>query len=186
MLDFGGGVGATGAALVERGIAIEAVLFDQVAGLPAQGISNAEAVDLEDLAKVGDLLERLGPFDTILALDVLEHLRDPWLTFELLAASLRPGGAMILSLPNVNYIGLVAPLVLRGRFDYVDAGVLDRTHLRWFTRHSMIELAAGPGLILERIEPAIPGRLKRTINAVTLGLFERFFAAQYRLRVRKV
>lgn len=185
VLDFGGGVGATAAALKAQGVAAEAMLLDQVAGHAAKGLDAAEAVDLEDLESVGGLLARHGPFDTILCLDVLEHLRDPWRTVGLLGGALKPGGALILSLPNANFIGLVGPLVLRGRFDYVDAGVLDRTHLRWFTRHSMVELVSVPDMRIEAIEAHIPGRLKRVINLVTLRLFERFLASQYRMRVRK-
>ncbi len=185
MLDFGGGVGATSAALKAKGIADEAVLFDQVAADAAQGIDIAETVDLEDFERIERLLDGLQPFDTILCLDILEHLRDPWRTVDLLCGALKPGGAMFVSLPNANYIGLVGPLVLRGRFDYVDAGVLDRTHLRWFTRQSMIELVSVPGLKLELIEAHIPGRLKQLINLATFGLIERFLASQYRLRVRK-
>ncbi len=185
MLDFGGGVGATAAALKAQGIASETVLYDQVAGDAAQGIDIAEPVDLEDFERIEELLLRHGPFDTVLCLDILEHLRDPWRAVDLLNGALKPGGALIVSLPNANYIGLVGPLVLRGRFDYVDAGVLDRTHLRWFTRHSMMELVSAPDAQIEMIEAHIPGRLKRLINMVTFGLIERFLSSQYRLRVRK-
>lgn len=185
-LDFGGGVGATAAALKAQGIVSEAVLFDQVAGEAAKGIDIAEVADLEDFERIAELLPRHGPFDTILCLDILEHLRDPWRTVELLSGALKPGGAMIISLPNANFIGLVAPLVLFGRFDYVDAGVLDRTHLRWFTKHSMRDLVRAPNMQLEHLEAHVPGRLKRLINLMTLGLFERFLASQYRLRVRKI
>ncbi|WFL78077.1 methyltransferase domain-containing protein [Altererythrobacter arenosus] len=185
VLDFGGGIGATAAALRAWDGTTATVLFDRVAGDAAAGIDIAEQADLEDFDTIAALLEQLGPFDTILCLDILEHLRDPWRTVQLLTGALEPGGAMIISLPNANYIGLVGPLVMRGRFDYVDAGVLDRTHLRWFTRHSMIELVSLPGMRVEAVEAHVPGRLKTAINLVTFGLFERFLASQYRLRVRK-
>lgn len=185
VLDFGGGVGATAAALKADGIATKATLLDRVAEEFAPGLDVAEAVDLEDIERVGQLLEQHGPFDTILCLDILEHLREPWDVSALLSRALAPGGAMILSLPNANYIGLVGPLVLQGRFEYRDAGVLDRTHLRWFTRRSMIDLARGAGLEVERVEPAIYGRSKQALNLVTFGLFERFLATQYRIRASK-
>lgn len=185
VLDFGGGIGATAAALKAKGIAKETVLFDRVANKAISGIDIAETTDLEDPARISELVRRLGPFDTILCLDILEHLRDPWGTFKLLRGAVKPGGMLIVSLPNANYIGLVGPLVLRGRFDYVDAGVLDRTHLRWFTRHSMIDLVKAPDMRIELIQAHIPGRLKKLINLVTLGLIERFLASQYRMKVRK-
>ena len=68
---------------------------------------------------------------------------------------------------------------------FLAMGVLDRTHLRWFTRHSMIELVGLPGMRVEAVEAHVPGRLKTAINLLTFGLFERFLASQYRLRVRK-
>jgi hypothetical protein len=85
----------------------------------------------------------------------------------------------------VNNLAVVVPLVLRGRFEYQDAGVLDRTHLRWFTRKSAIELATSSGLQLEATSANFSGRRNRYANNATLRLFERFFAVQFKMRVRK-
>lgn len=185
VLDFGGGVGATSAELRASGRAERAVLFDQVAGNALPAVDTVEALDLNDGAAVEAALARTGPFDTILALDILEHLVDPWATVALLDKALRPGGSLIVSVPNINNLIVVVPLVFRGRFEYQDAGVLDRTHLRWFTRKSAIELATCSGMTLEATTANFSGRRNRYANNATLGLFERFFASQFKMRVRK-
>ena len=185
VLDFGGGVGATSAELRASGRAERAVLFDQVAGNALPAVDTVEALDLNDGAAVEAALAKTGPFDTILALDILEHLVDPWATVALLDKALRPGGSLIVSVPNINNLIVVVPLVFRGRFEYQDAGVLDRTHLRWFTRKSAIELATCSGMKLEATSANFSGRRNRYANNVTLGLFERFFASQFKMRVRK-
>jgi 2-polyprenyl-3-methyl-5-hydroxy-6-metoxy-1,4-benzoquinol methylase len=185
LLDVGGGVGATSAALRREGRASYAMLLDRVADGAADGVDDALAGNLEDPAFLGRAIAKGGLFDTIICLDVLEHLHDPWAVVAALHRGLVPGGTLVVSVPNVNYIGLVGPLVLRGRFDLTDAGVMDRTHLRWFARHGAIDLATGSGLVLERVQANVYGRFKRALDAVTLGLLTRFLAVQYVVRARR-
>ena len=83
-------------------------------------------------------------YDVILCADVLEHLRDPWALAHRLAGLLAPGGRLLLSVPNAAYLGLLVDL-LRGRFRYRDEGLLDRTHLRFFTLDSLRELLEQAG-----------------------------------------
>ena len=185
VLDFGGGVGATSGTLRRERGAEHAVLFDQVAQGADSGIDQAVALDLDDLAAVERALAETGPFDTVLCLDILEHLRDPWATVRLIDRAMAPGATMIVSVPNVGHHSVLRPLLLRGRFDYEDAGILDRTHLRWFTRPTAIALATCSGLTLGRIEPNIFGRAQNWANRLSLGMCERLFASQYKLAVRK-
>lgn len=185
LLDVGGGIGATSATLRREGSARYAMLIDRVAEAAVEGIDDALSGDLEDPALIETAIARGGPFDTIICLDVLEHLNDPWAVVASLHRGLSPGGVLLVSVPNVNYIGLVGPLVLRGRFDLTDAGVMDRTHLRWFARHGAIELATGSGLVLEAVQANVYGRLKRTLDAATFGLLTRFLAMQYVVKARR-
>src|SRR4051794_37408417 len=74
--------------------------------------------------------------DAILCLDVLEHLIDPWAVISKLGLLLKPGGALIASIPNVRNHKVLFPLLFRGRWDYTDSGLLDRTHLRFFVRET--------------------------------------------------
>lgn len=184
VLDLGGGVGATGAALKRARGATHVVVADLVAGDTADGVDVAVSGNLEDPQFLRDLLDKHGPFDTILCLDVLEHLRDPWSVVETLHGGLAENGVIVASIPNINHHSLVMPLVLRGRYELQDAGLLDRTHLRWFTRASAIDMMTRSGLKLEAVDGYL-GRKKGLINAVTFGVFARFMIMQYLIRVRR-
>ena len=80
-----------------------------------------------------------GPYDTIICADVVEHLRDPWSLVRRLGGLLEPDGRLLLSVPNVGYLGVLVDL-LRGNFSYRDEGLLDRSHLRFFTFDSLRDL----------------------------------------------
>lgn len=75
---------------------------------------------------------RLGEFDVILFVDVLEHVPDPVALLELARCYLKPGGRIIASIPNVAH-WTVRLALLRGEFRYAPMGIMDATHLRWFT-----------------------------------------------------
>lgn len=185
VLDLGGGVGATAAALKREGRASRVTLIDLVEENYDPAVDKAYAGDLEDPEMLRDVIAAEGPFDTVLCLDVLEHLRDPWRTVETLHSGLAPGGRIVASIPNARNIALVWPLVVRGRFDLAPAGLMDRTHLRWFTRSSAIALMTSSGLKLERvIDKLRGGRRYQLANRATLGLARRFLEIQYLISVR--
>lgn len=79
-------------------------------------------------------------FDCVVFNDVLEHLEDPWSALRATHAFLAPGGCVVASIPNVRHYSVVASLVLRGDWRYADAGILDRSHLRFFTSDSATRL----------------------------------------------
>lgn len=90
--------------------------------------------------------------DLLLCLDVLEHLIDPWGTLKRLSTLLSKDGILIASVPNVRHYRVLMPLLMRGRWDYLDSGILDRSHLRFFTRDTAIELIESAGLSVEKVE----------------------------------
>lgn len=184
LIDFGGGDGATAAAIKAAGLAERVGLVDLVAPNPANTVDFAFQGDITDDAFVARIAEGEGPFDTILCLDVLEHFVDPWTVVKRLHGLLKPGGAMVASLPNVRFYGVSLPLLLRGKWDYNEAGVLDRTHLRFFVRDTAIALMTSSGLTLDRCESRPPARTRdRLINRALLGLPGDLFALQHYLRV---
>lgn len=79
---------------------------------------------------------------------MLKHLRDPWSTVEKLHKGLTLNEIIVASIPNVNHHSLVVPLVLRGRYELQDAGLLDRTHLQWFTKASAVDMMTKSGFKL--------------------------------------
>ena len=84
-------------------------------------------------------------FDCITFNDVLEHLVDPWETLRQVRPLLRPGGVIVASIPNVRHLSVSRDYLFNGRWEYQAAGVLDRTHLRFFTRSSMRDLFTTSG-----------------------------------------
>jgi 2-polyprenyl-3-methyl-5-hydroxy-6-metoxy-1,4-benzoquinol methylase len=90
------------------------------------------------------IAERRHSYDSLLFLDVLEHLVDPRQVLEASRELLKPGGRALVSIPNVAHWSLRWEL-LKGSWHYRDNGLLDRTHLRFFTRASALELARDSG-----------------------------------------
>ena len=88
--------------------------------------------------------ERRGQFDVIMMIDVLEHLVDPQAMLALVKQGLRPGGCVLISVPNVAH-WTVRLKLLFGRFDYTETGIMDATHLRWFYEGSIRHLVEGQG-----------------------------------------
>lgn len=122
--------------------------------------------------------------DVVLCLDVLEHLVDPWETIRKLARLLKPGGMLVASLPNVRHVKVVLPLLMRGEWAYGSFGLLDKTHLRFFTRATAIELIQTGGLRVDAIRPIGLDwtAAKRFVRAVTFGRFDDLLTFQYVLR----
>ena len=78
-------------------------------------------------------------YNAILFLDVLEHLQNPWAVIKGAMTVLQPSGTIHIVVPNIGHISVVRRL-LQGRFEYSDCGIMDRTHLRWFTPRSLTQL----------------------------------------------
>jgi cyclopropane fatty-acyl-phospholipid synthase-like methyltransferase len=126
---------------------------------------------IED-AQVQDQVRSMAPYDAIIFADVLEHLVDPWGVLTKLRPMLNPGGRVLLSVPNIAHWTARFNL-LRGRFDYTDGYLMDRTHLRWFTWKSARELAACSGyrIVEEQVvfKPRF-ARFWRTFNGFQIVL----------------
>ena len=128
--------------------------------------------------------ERLaGRFDTMLLGDVLEHLVDPWATLGRLRQLLAPGGVVVATMPNVRNWRVVRDLALRGRWEYADAGIMDRTHLRFFTREGILGLFTQAGLRVEHVEAVVPRRAA-VVDRLTARLLTDLLAQKFLLRAR--
>jgi 2-polyprenyl-3-methyl-5-hydroxy-6-metoxy-1,4-benzoquinol methylase len=138
-----------------------------------------------DLATV-DLSATLdhGSYQVIIAADIIEHLIDPQAVIDDLQRFLAPGGALLISVPNVAYAGLIAAL-LDGKFDYRDEGLLDRTHLRFFTRDSLAALLAACGLHVQSwaavFRPLNESEFKIRLEALPTALRDVLLASPYAL-----
>jgi len=188
LLDLGGGLGATAARLKELGVADRIGVVDMIAPeAEALPIDFRYSGNLEDMALIDRVIVEQGPFDTILALDILEHLVDPWAIVARLHRGLKPGGRIVASIPNIRNYRALLPLLLRNQWQLADAGILDRTHLRFFVRQSAIELITSSGLELEAVAPSQSGGRKIALfRKLTLGLLNSFTDRQYIVTVRRV
>lgn len=152
VLDLGCASGRLGEALKARGHAslVDGIELSEPAAVEARRrLDHVWVADLSNL----DWTHTRSDYDVIIAADVLEHLTDPWETLRALRQLLAPKGKIIASVPNVRYWKLIWDLLFRGEFRYVDAGILDRTHLRFFTRSSLGRLFTDSGYLVEYLAP---------------------------------
>lgn len=167
----------------------------------AEHVSGVELCKIEDSFQesikfdkflIGDIEKIALPFDdnkfdVILRGDVLEHLVNPDTIISKLSELLLSNGVIIASLPNIRQMHVLKEIVFNGDFKYTDAGILDRTHLRFFCKKNMIELFESKGLRVERIVSSsnLIGKTTKLLNKLTFNIFDQFLAAQYYLVVRK-
>jgi 2-polyprenyl-3-methyl-5-hydroxy-6-metoxy-1,4-benzoquinol methylase len=121
--------------------------------------------------------------DLILCLDVLEHLVNPWEVIRKLDGLLKPGGQLIVSVPNIRNYHILTELVFRGKFAYCESGILDRTHLRFFTHASAIELTETAGAKVSKVLGTETDRWqKRVLGAIGLGdlITKQFLLSAYK------
>ncbi len=158
VLDVGCATGYMARALADRGCVVSGLEQDALAAEEAAPhldrlvVANLETTDLVEAFGAGG-------YDIVLFGDVLEHLADPLAVLRKARPLLAPKGSVIASIPNVAH-GSVRLALLRGRFDYQPLGLLDETHLRFFTRNSVERMFRDAGLVVVET--------RRT----TTGLFE--------------
>lgn len=138
VLELGPATGYMSKVLADRGCTVVGIEIDPEMAERAGAV--CERVIVGDLDKL-DLEAELGDgrFDAIVAADVLEHLRDPLEVLTRLRPFLAPAGSFVISVPNVAH-GSVRLALLSGHFDYREFGLLDSTHLRFFTRETLEQL----------------------------------------------
>lgn len=108
---------------------------------------------------------KTGYFDTIICSDILEHLFDPWDTLRKLAALLTQGGVLLATIPNAaNYVVLLN--LLSGSWSYTDWGLMDRTHLRFFTIDEIEKLFLSAGLFPEVLTYSVTPEAEQLIDRV--------------------
>lgn len=112
----------------------------------AKTFANVDAENIE----TGKLSYPEGSFDYIIFADVLEHLYDPWKVLEGMRKYLKPDGKVLASIPNIMHFSVIRNL-LNQRWTYEDAGILDKTHVRFFTLDSIRHMVANSGYDLLEI-----------------------------------
>ena len=174
-LDVGAADGFLAELLTRQGWRVTALERDPAQAAKARG--RCHEVIVADLDQAAPRLQ--GRFDAIVYGDVLEHLNDPLPVLVALDRALAGDGRVIVSVPNVAHLWVRFSLAL-GRWDYADRGILDRTHLRFFTKRSFTALLRDAGLSVEEIvatpvplplvvPPRLHGRALDAVHALSAG-----------------
>ncbi len=180
ILEVGTAAGYLGRILSESGHALVGVELDQDAAGEARPyyeqmcVANLETFQFPWRAE----------FDWILFADVLEHLPNPGKVLGRSIACLKPSGKILISVPNIaNFV--IRLSLLAGRFDYTDRGILDRTHVRFFTLRTLTEMLDRCGLRVLEVR-ATPVPLQLAFPATQARVFGLVHRANYALaRLRK-
>lgn len=149
ILDIGCADGSLGQYLKEFDCHVTGVdISDDMINVANKYCDESYVIDLDN-SDISDTLK--NKFDVIVCADVLEHLKDPGRALLQIKSLLKDDGFIIASIPNIAH-GSVRLSLLQGKFDYQDLGILDNTHLRFFTRKSVISLFENVGYSAQIID----------------------------------
>lgn len=149
VVDFGCASGYFARLLQTKNCKIVGVeINEEAAQLAKQFCQTVIIADL-DFNSVSEILPS-NTFDVAVFGDVLEHLRNPWKVLQETKKILTPNGYVIASIPNIAH-GDIRLALMQGKFEYQEYGILDNTHLRFFTRKTVQELFEETGYIVESI-----------------------------------
>jgi 2-polyprenyl-3-methyl-5-hydroxy-6-metoxy-1,4-benzoquinol methylase len=155
VLEVGCSVGHVTEHLVAAGNTVVGVEIDPDAADAAREFADrVHVVDL-DVTPLSDV--EPSQFDVMIFGDVLEHLRQPGRSLVDACSLLAPGGRVIVSVPNVAHVDMRL-MLLEGRWEYQPTGLMDDTHLRWFTKSSLRQMLGDAGLVAIRLERVRIGR----------------------------
>ena len=141
-------------------------------------LHNAVLGDIETM----DLAELGGDYDYIIFSDCLEHLVNPDAVLRRVASLLKADGHLLISIPNVQNFRITVPLVFKGSWEYTDEGLMDKTHLRWFTESSITSLVGSNGYRVKKIARELPlNSVSGKLNVATFGLLKNHLTSHFYL-----
>lgn len=178
VLDIGCGRGALGEFLKDR-------IKANVVGIEIVEENYHLAKDRIDQAMLGDfekmdVSDLKGSFDYIVFSDSLEHMIDSDLVIRKAKELLTPDGQILMAMPNVRNFRVTLPLLFNDEWRYTDEGLLDRTHMRFFTCKSITRLLHEHGLEVMNLQYDLPSKSKvGLLNLLTFGLFKNILTSHF-------
>lgn len=179
ILDVGCGEG-------QFGFQLKQLLNAEVWGMELDEKSAKVAESRIDKVLIGDLTLKIDSlpneyFDCIIFNDILEHLVDPYNTLLNIKQKLNTNGVVVSSIPNVRYISNLKKLLFDKDWKYEDEGILDKTHLRFFTKKSIIDMFELLGFNIIQMEGINPSKSKnlKIANFLLMGNLEDAKYLQY-------
>lgn len=139
--------------------------------------------DIEDKSTIGEIV-KFGTFDVVFASALIEHLKDPWIALHQWRKFLKPKGYIVVSTSNIAHWSMRVSL-LKGKFQYSDYGILDNTHLRFFTLYSFQKLIQDAGYITEQIGIDAVGGGFPKVSLLGSKFFPNLFTYQMVIKARK-
>ncbi len=182
ILDVGCGFGLMGKKLKEeRHVEVVGIESEKKAiGAAKSNMDKLVTGDVEGLK----LPFEQGYFDCIVYGDVLEHLRNPWKLLKEHTYYLKKGGCCIASIPNISHYSIIKGL-LKGKWQYASSGILDQTHMRFFTLEEIKKMFRDAGYTVEKEEKYIrASKSKKLLNKILRGKIEYLLTEQYIVRGR--
>ncbi len=190
ILEVGCGTGNTLIKLRELKKAREIIGIELNYDVVQDNCNQLDAILVGDVEEIEPTFEE-SYFDYIIFADVLEHLVNPAAILERYSLYLKDTGHIIASIPNIKNYRILLDLVLYDKFEYVDAGILDRSHLRFFTRKEVYRLFDQVGLGVVSVQSKFGGghlgNIDRRLN-YSLGRYlpgKSFLSVQYLITARK-
>ena len=194
ILEVGCAAGMTGQELKKRsGVFVAGIeLNDKAAEVAKTVLDDVVQGSIEDM----DLPYSDRSFDCILFADVLEHLVDPLSALIKVRRLLKKGGTVVASIPNVQFHGVIHKLI-EGNWTYEKEGILDETHLRFFTYKEIVKLFNQAGYSIEAVEEVLDPQYEKlsSMNSTAINFgrtqikdltpeeIKRFFVFQYKIVV---
>ena len=137
----------------------------------------ADIVIADGLKYVAETDER---FDAIIVADVLEHIYNPWAALQRLKPLIAPKGAIYISLPNIRNLNILIGLT-KGEWRYAESGILDITHIRFFTKAQALEMLHQTGWKVEEIRHNPDQRLTKNFEGMDINKITNFNAGNLKL-----
>ena len=158
----------TGLEIIEENYRIASAVLDEVY------LGDIETMDLSVLGH---------DFDYVIFSDSLEHMLEPQTVLQRVKDLLSFDGQLLISMPNVRNFRVTLPLLLCDQWEYCDEGLLDRTHLRFFTGKTICRLLECCGFRIDQLCVDLPLSSKvGVLNALTFGIFRRHLTSHYFIR----
>jgi len=144
-------------------------IVKEIAKEAEKNLDHVLQLNVEDTDQYLDSLD--NNFDLLIYGDVLEHLINPWDTLSAHKKLLKDDGFVCASIPNISHWSIIEDLIL-GKWEYKNAGLLDKTHLRFFTLSSVHQLFEQAGFKLLKIEPTYQGKNHKKNHFFTEEFYE--------------
>lgn len=190
VLDVGCGTGSVNV-IANRGKQNDVVAIEPDGDRAA--LASARGIDVHVGLLTQEFIDSHGLFDVVMSSDVLEHVAAPADLLSLMVRALKPGGHVLLSVPNVAHWSIRLSLAL-GKFNYAADGMMDATHLRWFTDQTFRALVescgceivavrqsagAGLGIYYRRPMSWVPASTRQSVVRGLTRLRPTLFGAQH-------